>query len=360
MNKQIFKACMVIVLIWTVLCAIGALANYVDHLQQGTPTAYVHMLALWWGAHALVMAISCAGYAIFTWRPGYLARARSLALGYAIVLLAGLPLQLVYLGWHDLFKVGAQVDLARLVAKLQAGSGFGIFLEFAWLTFTYVALVGVCGWRERSAREKAWAQSQHDNLQLRFDLEQQRLRALRGQLEPHFLFNALNAISALVRTDDKRVALGAIGNLSELLRYALQASEQERVTLADERKFVSDYLALQKLRYGERLQVHVEGDEQAELPPLLLQPLIENALRHDLDCHDGASDIRLAFGGDARRLTIHVSNPCGGARPANPGLGLGLRHTRARLQMAYGDGASMAAGVSEGRFQVDISLPRAA
>lgn len=360
MNKQTSKACLVIVLVWTVLCAIGALANYVDNLQQGTSSNYRHMLGLWWGAHALVMIMSCAGYVLLTRRPEYLASARSLALGYSAVLLVVLPLELVYIGWHDLFKVGAQIDLAKLVSKVQSRSGFGTFLEFAWLTFTYVAIVGVCGWRERGAREKAWAQSQHDNLQLRFDLEQQRLLALRGQLEPHFLFNALNAISALVRSDDKRVALGAIGNLSELLRYALQASEQERVTLADERKFVNDYLALQKLRYGERLQVHVEGHEEAEVPPLLLQPLIENALRHDLDCHDGASDIRLVFGGDARRLTIHVSNPCGGERPANPGLGLGLRHTLARLQMAYGDGATMAAGVNEGRFQVDISLPRAA
>lgn len=360
MNKQILKASLVIVLVWTVLCAIGALASYVDHLQQGDPTTYRLMFARWWGAHALVMMMSCAAYAVLTWRPSCLASARSLALGYAAVLLVALPLELVYIGWHDLFKVDAQIDFASLVLKVQSRSGFGTFLEFAWLTFTYVAVVGVCGWRERSMREKAWAQTQHDNLQLRFDLEQQRLLALRGQLEPHFLFNALNAISALVRSDDKRVALGAIGNLSELLRYALQASEQERVTLADERKFVSDYLALQKLRYGTRLQVHIEGIEEAEVPPLLLQPLIENALRHDLDCHDGDSDIRLAFGGDARRLTIHVSNPCGGERPENPGLGLGLRHTRARLQMAYGDAATLATGVSEGRFQVDISLPRAA
>lgn len=306
------------------------------------------------------MIMSCAGYTVFIRRPRYLASARSLALGYAGVLLLALPLELVYIGWHDLLKVQAQVSIASLMQGVQTRSGFGTFLEFAWLTFTYVAIVGVCGWRERGMREKTWVQAQNDNLQLRFELEQQRLLALRGQLEPHFLFNALNAISALVRSDDKRVALGAIGNLSELLRYALQASEQERVTLADECGFVSDYLALQKLRYGDRLQVRIDGLEEAEVPPLLLQPLIENALRHDLDCHDGASDIRLAFAGDANRLTIHISNPCGGVRPANPGLGFGLRHTRARLQMAYGERATFATGVSEGRFVVDITLPRAA
>jgi two-component system sensor histidine kinase AlgZ len=360
MNKTNLKACLVIVLVWTVLCAIGALANHADSLQKGNSIGYGLMLARWWGAHALMMIMSCAAYTYFSSRPEVVASARGVMLGYAWAVLAGLPLQLLYTGLHGLFKDDAHVSVANVVQKMTATSGFGMFLEFAWLTFTYVAVVGVCSWRERGLRERAWAQAQHDNLQLRFDLEQQRSLALRGQLEPHFLFNALNAISALVRSDDKRVALAGIGNLSDLLRYALQAGESERVALAEECKFVRDYLALQKLRYGDRLQVHIEGDEQAEVLPLLLQPLIENALRHDLDCHDHPSDIRLAFGGDDERLTIHVSNPCGGERSANPGLGLGLRHTRARLQLAYGAGATLATGVSEGRFLVEISMPRVA
>jgi two-component system sensor histidine kinase AlgZ len=267
-------------------------------------------------------------------------------------------------GLLELLKSGAHAGPASVLRSAMAITAFGYFLEFAWLTFTYVAVVGVCGWRERGVREKVWALARHDNLKLRLDLEQQRMLALRGQLEPHFLFNALNAISALVRSDDKRVALGAIGNLSELLRYALQAGERERVTLAEECRFVADYLALQKLRYGARLQIAIEGDDAgalaAELPPLLLQPLIENALRHDLDCHDGPSDIRLAFAVDGERLTIHVSNPASEQRSPNPGLGLGLRHTRERLQLAYGARAAIASGVSDGRFRVDISLPRAA
>jgi two-component system sensor histidine kinase AlgZ len=132
------------------------------------------------------------------------------------------------------------------------------------------------------------------------------------------------------------------------------------VTLADECQFVSDYLALQKLRYRERLRVHIDASVQAEIPPLLLQPLIENALRHDLDCHTGASDIRLSFAVDGEQLNIRVCNPCAEQAPANPGLGLGLRQTRARLSLAYGERASLASGVRDGRFVVDISLPRAA
>ena len=360
MNKHILKAFLVIVLLWTGQCAVGALADHVDAARRGAPVTYAVLFGRWWSAHALMMLSSCASYAVFARRPALLGSARAVVLGYVVFVLAALPLQMLYFGLHELLKADAQISLASLVQSTLSSRGYLVFLEFVWLTFTYIALVGVCGWRERRLRAKAWTQAQHDNLQLRFDLEQQRLLALRGQLEPHFLFNALNAISALVRLDDKRVVLAAVGNLSELLRYALQSSDQERVTLAEECRFIGDYLALQKLRYGERLQFHIDDCQEAHLPPLLLQPLIENALRHDLDCHEEASENRLAFAGDASRLVIRVSNPCGGARAANPGLGLGLRHTRARLRQAYGDAASLSAGAAQGQFMVEICLPRAA
>lgn len=360
MKTHIFKSCLIIVLLWSVQCALGALADYGDSVHEGDPVTYAVLFGRWWSAHALMMVFSCAGYAFFTRYPALVANPRAVALGYLVVLLAALPLQMVFIGLHELLKADAQINMASLADSTKASTGFRVFLKFVWLTFTYIAVVGVCGWRERRMREDAWVQAHHDNLQLRLDFEQQRLRSLRDQLEPHFLFNALNAISALVRTDDKRVALAAIGNLSELLRYALQASEHDHVTLAEERKFVVDYLALQKLRYGVRLQVHIDDCAEAQLPPLLLQPLVENALRHDLECHDGVSDIRLAFSGDDKRLTIRICNPCGGERPANPGLGLGLPHTRARLQLAYGDDATMSVETREGRFIVQIDMPRAA
>jgi hypothetical protein len=109
------------------------------------------------------------------------------------------------------------------------------------------------------------------------------------------IFNALNAISALVREGDKAVSLQGISRLSDLLRYALSASLRDAVSLGEELQFVHDYTALQRLRYGERLQINIDGDgDAAQLhdvpcPPLLLQPLIENALRHDLDSHRAAA-----------------------------------------------------------------------
>lgn len=126
-----------------------------------------------------------------------------------------------------------------------------------------------------------------------------------------------------------------------------------------------DYLALQRLRYGERLQVRIEGDDEdiraGSCPPLVLQPLVENALRHDLDCHDGPGDIRLALRRGSDGIVVTVSNriaapaPGGGASP-NPGTGLGLSNTRARLTLGN-PAATLSAGPVGGRFLAEICLP---
>lgn len=348
MNKttNLLRSVLAIVLIWTAICAIGALGNYSDSLRRGEAMTYPLMLWLWWRAHIPLIALNVICYEYFSRRPPAVTGLPALAATYLGVVVLFLPLQMRY--------------LSVISNKPVSRSGFDWFLEFAWTTFTFIAVIGACAMRESRRREQAWMRAQSDNLNLRLELEQQRMLALRGQLNPHFLFNALNAISALVRASDGKMALTGIGHLSDLLRYALQASEREHVSLADERRFVDDYLALQTLRYGPRLQVGIDDHAalDADVPPLLLQPLIENALRHDLDCHDGPSDIRLVFGGDAERLTIQVSNPAIGARTTNPGLGLGLRHSRARLQLAYGEAATLRSGLEDGRFLVQIEMPR--
>jgi LytS/YehU family sensor histidine kinase len=223
-------------------------------------------------------------------------------------------------------------------------------------------MVAIGNHREARARSEAFIKAQAENLNLHLALEQQRMQALRAQLEPHFIFNALNAISALVRGGDKADALAGIGRLSDLLRYALSATQREHATIAEELGFVRDYLALQRLRYGERLRIRIDGDDEAvrrgECPPLLLQPLIENALRHDLDCHDGQGDIRLSFERTADELLIRVMNPVSAWASPNPGTGLGLSNTRARLALAD-PRASLRTASQDGTFTAEISLPLA-
>jgi hypothetical protein len=352
--RDMLHASAIIVGVWSALVALGALGNYSDLLRRGEGKSYALLLWRWWREHTLLILFSCACHALFTARPAALGSMRSIGRLHLLAVAILVPLIRLASSYFELRDAGGDPGLHAALRETVESQGLTWFMDFAWVTFTYSAIVAACSWRQGRVRQR-------DNLKLSLELEQQRLLALRGQLEPHFLFNALNAISALVRADDKRVALGGIGHLSELLRYALQAGERDYVALADECRFVDDYLALQKLRYGERLQLAIEADPQAlaagQVPPLLLQPLIENAMRHDLDCHDGPSDIRLALRAAGTRLSIHVSNPVAAARSANPGLGIGLRQTRARLQLSYGGDAVLHAGEHAGRFAVDIDLP---
>ena len=183
---------------------------------------------------------------------------------------------------------------------------------------------------------------------------------MRGQLEPHFLFNALSAIAGLVRSNDQRVAIDAIGQLSAQLRHAVAASQQDWSTIGEELEFVRGYLALQALRYPDRLDTQCEasGDVAAIVcPPLIIQPLVENAIRHDLECHHERSKIVVAVASSASGATITVRNTMHPGAPANPGLGLGLRAVRDRLALLYGPVAYLEAGPIDGEFVVHLFLP---
>jgi two-component system sensor histidine kinase AlgZ len=343
------------VLLWMAISVLGALQTYSDNLRGGIPGRYADLLLTWFIEYATPLIVLCVGlgWALARW-PALGGRPRQVVvLGIGLILLFQ-PAQWTYIAWlRGYLDVRSWHDAGQLMRKMLLVGWFST-------TGTFAAILALHYFRQGRARELAWQKAQTDMLNLRLALEQQRMLALRAQLEPHFLFNALNAISALVRDGDAPLALGGIGRLSELLRYALAASTCDSITVADELQFVRDYLALQGLRYGARLQVTVEGESPllhaVACPPLLLQPLIENALRHDLDCHAGPGDIRVAFARDGAVLRIRVSNSAGNGASPNPGAGLGLANTRARLAL-QDPAASLATGVQDGWFIAEVRLP---
>ena len=347
--------------VWSALSALGALTSLNDDLREGLHGSYWLILQAWSRTSAALAVLSLILYACFSRWPGVLASARNIAAGYAAMLLVLLPLQFLFLLRLYVADDGPGLSWAAIEAQVATLDKLASLLRLSSTSAVYFAVAALKIWQLSQQRARAWAQAQADSLALRLELERQRGLALRAQLEPHFMFNALNAISALVRSDSKDVALAGIHGLSDLLRYALSAGERDSVRFADELAFVNDYLALQRLRYGERLHIVIDGASaevlDCDCPPLLLQPLVENALRHDLDCHDEASDIRMVFELRARCLHIRISNPVHAAAAENPGAGLGLRNTRARLQLAYGDAASLHTSVVDGRFQADIGIP---
>ena len=196
-------------------------------------------------------------------------------------------------------------------------------------------------------------------LTLRVQLEEQRLARLQAQLEPHFMFNALNAITGLVRQNDQAATLSAIAKLSDLLRYALRGTHSEWVSIVDECRFIDDYLALQRLRFGDRLQVLIELPDALRLfpcPVLLLQPLVENAVRHGIECLRAPGLITIAACAGGSGVEITISNPCPPGS-TSPGFGIGLGSVQERIALLYRGKASLQTTASEGHFVVQLHLP---
>jgi len=197
--------------------------------------------------------------------------------------------------------------------------------------------------------------------QLERGLAQAELRSLRLQLQPHFLFNALNTISSTMY-DDPRSADRMIGQLSQLLRLSLRTSHAQEVPLRDELEVLACYLGLMKARFGTRLRATVDAPpdtSDALVPSLLLQPLVENAIRHGNTSHaaGGAIDVRVSR--VDTRLQIEVVDDGPGASDGIDvfAQGIGLSATRDRLQLLYGSAHRFEARNRGGGFVVSIALP---
>jgi signal transduction histidine kinase len=198
--------------------------------------------------------------------------------------------------------------------------------------------------------------------QLERGLAQAELRNLRLQLQPHFLFNALNTISSTMY-DDPRSADRMIGQLSQLLRLSLHTSNAHEVPLRDELDVLACYLGLMQARFGARLRANViaaPGTTDALVPSMLLQPLVENAIRHGNVSHavGGAIDVRITRAA-GQPLRIEVTDDGPGA-PSGVDVfanGIGLSATRDRLRLLYGDAHRFDAGNRDGGFAVDITIP---
>ncbi len=176
---------------------------------------------------------------------------------------------------------------------------------------------------------------------LRSSLAEARLRALQLQLEPHLLFNALNAVGALVLTDRKAEAFEVIGRLGDLLRAVLAAGPRQEVSLREELDLTQAYLSIEQARLGDRLDASWEISAEAEgarIPPLLLQPLVENAVRHGIArrVEGGHLVVRAERVGERLSLEVRDDGPGAESPGSVPGSGVGLENTRQRLEQLYG------------------------
>lgn len=184
-----------------------------------------------------------------------------------------------------------------------------------------------------------------------------RLAELQARIRPHFLFNTLNSAISLVRAEPRK-AERLLEDLSDLFRAALMA-HGESVTLADEIALAKAYLAIEQVRFGERIRVEWALDERANaarLPPLLLQPLVENAVKHGVEPSTSGADIKVSTQRRGSRVLIKVSNTTPVAH-SEPGSGLALDNVRERLSLLHDVQAQFHSGLKDGVFQVRIELP---
>lgn len=199
--------------------------------------------------------------------------------------------------------------------------------------------------------------------QLETQLQSARLAALRAQLQPHFLYNTLNGIAALVTSEQPQRAVAAIEQLGELLHASLREDGREEITVEEEVVLAEQYLALQGMRFGDRLRYELNAAPDVRdclVPVLLLQPIVENAVVHGLDAGQPELLVRIDALAVAEGLEIVVENngPEVGST-AQRGHGLGLSTTRARLLTAYGDRASLTLKPRDGGgARVRVVLPR--
>jgi len=190
-----------------------------------------------------------------------------------------------------------------------------------------------------------------------------RLRALQSNINPHFLFNALNGIATLIREKDDTAASAMVDALGVFLRSTLQRLNTPEIQVAEELQLVRQYLQIQNFRFGERLQTFVEADPDtldALIPTLILQPLVENAVRHGVLPREDGGSVWVSVRRDVHTLIIAVEDDGPGLpeNPANP-VGVGLANSRDRLAALYGSAAQLTVGRrTQGvGFAVTISMP---
>jgi two-component system LytT family sensor kinase len=309
-------------------------------------------LAEWWAWGLLVPAI----VAVDRHLP---IAVNSLGKRLAVHIVIGIPTTLVYSYVAALLQaiVGVMtwldaIGLGPLHETLKGG--------FLWSLLVYLLVVG--GWQAVQYSQHYLA-SQLRLERLERNFSEARLNALRMQLDPHFLFNALNTISSLVVSQPK-LARGMIEQLGDLLRLSLESGRRQQVRLSEELEFLGHYLAIQKTRFGDSLHVVVDVPASARdimVPSLFLQPLVENAVRHGLSPRPGGGTVWVRATIDDAMLCIIVEDDGVGLGDnwTDDHVGLGLGVTRERIAMLHPtQDAGLQIGPCEGGgTRVRVSIP---
>jgi hypothetical protein len=314
---------------------------------------YGGTLWLWWGCIASVMwklGTRAPSALSFSWKTLPIHILAAVVLGVFHLLLLTTPIA----GWTAHVTPSVLHDKRVYLLNLNR---FGMEILIYGFVF---GIVGTIRYRIHAQRDAI------ASIELQRELAAAHLRALQMQLEPHFLFNTLNAITTLVELDRRDQAVAALSHLNAMLKTTLTHSTPQKVPLSQELEIVDSYLAIEQVRFADRLRIELRIDPNALdglVPCFLLQPIVENAIRHGIaNCEDnGVVEASARREGNSLHLRVRDTGRDPKAamnRSPQNGHGIGLRNTRERLTHFYRDDYSMKAQpLDAGGFEVAITIP---
>ncbi len=310
-----------------------------------------------WKDAAAVLAPACLIYAFVCLSPWYVCRTRipragpglaamfgAASVAAGVVFLASAAVAVSTLGRRG-FLTGADPRQGPHIALL-FGMGALLYLLSAGLHCAAVAAEA-----SREAERRA--------LDARALAREAELQALRMEINPHFLFNSLHSIAALANSDGKRAREMCV-RLAAFLRSSMELGGRDTVPLREELALARSYLEVEQVRFGERLRVSEEieaGCEQCATPPLLLQPLLENAVKHGVAGLAEGATIRISARRQGGSVAITVENAFDPETAAPARMGLGLKHVRERLRAIFGEEGELDAGAQTGIYRVLLRFP---
>ncbi len=338
--------CAAYFLAWTVAGLFFFSQSLVQKVATGEPTPWWHYLTSWlvgmyiWAL--LTPLILRLGRRFPFTRKNWLRRtALHLPLSVAVAILQ--------LGVES--AILAQLKIFPSIMKSFSSTlGFLVVIGFHQAVVMYwtilAAQAGLRYFRQYRERERQALRLELDASELKTQLAHAQLSALKMQLQPHFLFNTLNAIMVLVRQQKGREAEEMVGRLSDLLRCVLEDVEAQEVPLRRELEHLELYLSIEQVRFQDRLRIEIAADPSAldaAVPHMGLQPIVENAIRHGIGRSSSAGRISISAARVGGTLEIEIRDDGPGLPPGGPaqGRGIGLANTRARLHRLYGDAGKL-------------------
>lgn len=250
----------------------------------------------------------------------------------------------------------------QILLQLVTNSDYELFLAMAYpvrlaITFVIISGSGIAlsfytRWREQKNTKEI-------DTDITLMAKEAELQKLQQQLQPHFLFNSLNSINALIIIEPDRARV-MVQQLSDFLRATLVRSDEKWITLKDELDYLELYLSIEKVRFGHRLNIEVDADDQIKLwliPPLLIQPLVENAIKFGLYGTTEEVLIKIKISRSENSLQMEITNPFDQDMLPPSGSGFGLNGLRRRLYLLYAQNDLLNTSIHENQFTVQLTLP---